>query len=116
MHFQLSVKMIVIITEKFQVNIFNKINNLVKELSKVEVHRLSEIRATYSGLVSFALPVSSSVQTVSIIFDYRSVDADAGQAGQFQNNNEWWWAFDEIKIEMEGDPLNSVRKSWEIYE
>ncbi|MCH8170145.1 MAG: hypothetical protein IIB07_03315 [Bacteroidetes bacterium] len=44
MHFQLSVKMIVIITEKFQVNIFNKINNLVKELSKVEVHRLSEIR------------------------------------------------------------------------
>ena len=43
MHFQLSVKMIVIITEKFQVNIFNKINNLVKELSKVEVHRLSEI-------------------------------------------------------------------------
>ena len=44
MHFQLSVKMIVIITEKFQVNIFNKINNLVKELSKVEVHRFSEIR------------------------------------------------------------------------
>ena len=69
------------------------------------------------GAVSFALPVSSSTQTMSFIFDYRSIDADGGpNAGQFQNVNEWWWAFDDIKIQAEGDPLNSVRKSWEIYD
>jgi hypothetical protein len=34
----------VIITEKFQVNIFDKIRKLIKELSDIEVHRLSKIR------------------------------------------------------------------------
>lgn len=34
----------VIITEKFQANIFDKIRNLIKELSDIEVHRLSKIR------------------------------------------------------------------------
>ena len=103
------------------VNSYNHFSNSIGDVDVVfhgggPILDLVDFTVDSFGLVSYPLPVSTSAQTVSIIFDYRSTLPDEVEPGQFQNRNDWWWAFDQIRIEYEDNPRNSVHKSWEIYE